>query len=169
MLDERAQVGVAVSRITRAGRGQVLEHHDVSPGVVVRRVQGLGVTHGHIDRDVGIEARLGEAHTRLIDEGSLFGVEGRQLHEHRARQSGVIVRQFDARASGRSGVRLNHVDRAEFGARRVRLQHILQPHGGDVRDLGRDRRCHARTLTQNHAGFVRFRTCASPSNDSVFT
>jgi hypothetical protein len=43
------------------------------------------MTHWYVGRYCGVEARLGDTHARLLNEGALLGAEGRELHENRAR------------------------------------------------------------------------------------
>ena len=79
-------VGIVGAREPATARTEILEHHHVSVAV------GLGVPdarHAHIDlvRDVTVEAGLGDAHARVVDERTLLLVERRELHEDARRES----------------------------------------------------------------------------------
>ena len=102
----RRDVVVGRTRKPASGRDQVLEHHDVLIAV------GLGEPHAwrphrELRGEVAVEARLGDAHARHVDQLALLFAEGRELHEH-ARRHARVTLECDACPSGGAGAAVEH-------------------------------------------------------------
>src|SRR5262249_22674652 len=91
-------------------------------------------SHGHLRRDLAVEARLRDPEAHLIDERALLRVERRELHEHRLRTGRPVgVLDADPRATGGPRVLVEHGHRANLTAERA-----AHPTGGDIGDVDGD-------------------------------